>query len=453
MRQQAKENSTRELADFLRHTGPESYHGATTERRGSVPDIDRNVPNTNGKVPMPEQSARSMPSTPVIRSRIPANVQPGPSSPKHVARAPVNRDPDHTTLQLAAFIRTTGPDTDGVPKAPAIAPIIAPTIAPTIEPPITLSTKNMAKPSTNSIHSTGDSSTSGLLKHQHLQRYPPSPSTSTQYGTLVDDYEEEDSDDDYELSLYPGARRKNKSAPPKEESLVDFLRNTAPPEPALPPSPATPKAFKENYTNGTKKKSYSNIKSHEPPPPRAVDIFAATNPSRVMSPIPAAQPAVHPKSSLRPSQHTSDRSFPQPLKVNLPSPRLMPHDDFFSPQRTQSVASRQSSVRYYNDPDEIQSIRTTRTQPRYASSTARDPVSVRSPTTDSLADFLRNTGPADFGAPNPKLVKKSKSGFFKRLLGSNNASEKNGRLSRSGSVSTTTGRFTPIVIPASVRNY
>ena len=51
----------------------------------------------------------------------------------------------------------------------------------------------------------------------------------------------------------------------------------------------------------------------------------------------------------------------------------------------------------------------------------REPVVVRSQTTDSLAEFLRNTGPGDFGSqPPPKAVKKSKSGFFRRLLGGNN---------------------------------
>jgi hypothetical protein len=123
-------------------------------------------------------------------------------------------------------------------------------------------------------------------------------------------------------------------------------------------------------------------------------------------------------------------------------------DDFFSEKRApQSIVSRQSSVRRY-DPDEIQSIRKIPSRiVGMGSSAPREAVAPRSLTTDSLAEFLKNTGPADFGAPVPKVVKKSKSGFFKRLFGGNNSVT---RLQRSESM--TSGRFTPITIPASLRN-
>jgi len=384
-----------------------------------------------------------MPSTPVIRNRRPIQEQPSmPSPTKPVARSPVNRDSDHSTLQLAAFIRTTGPPTSSVAS------------------PVVLGGRNVAdKVTANSVHSNGDSSTSGLLKYQSVQsqRYPPSPSTSTQYGTLVDGDEDDDSDD-YELSMYPGARRKQK-ATPQEESLMDFLRSTGPPEPALPPSPTTPKAFKDRFPNG-KKKSRSNVKSNDPPQPKAVDIFQAAkvNPPRVMSPTPSTRTTGTVKGnyqvggSIRPSLHSNNRSFSSPLNVNVPSPSLMGNDDYFSSPnpRAQSVMSTQSNARRFNDRDEIQSIRTARAPTRLPNSAPREPVSARSQTTDSLAEFLRSTGPADFSPPTGKAVKKSKSGFFRRLWGNNN--EKMGRLSRSGSVSTTGGRYTPIVIPATVRN-
>jgi hypothetical protein len=139
-----------------------------------------------------------MPSTSSIKNRVPATDQPSSPSPSKLsARSPVNRDPDHTTLQLAAFIRTTGPPANGSMASAS---------------PIALGGPGISKKATaNSVHSNGDSSTAGLLKYQQSQRYPPSPSTSTQYGTLVDG--DDESDDDYELSMYPGARRKQKPAP------------------------------------------------------------------------------------------------------------------------------------------------------------------------------------------------------------------------------------------------
>ena len=152
-----------------------------------------------------------MPSTPIMKNPKTTNAPPVPST-RFVPRSPVGSDPEHSTLQLAAFLRTTGPD------EPSVAPI-------------TLGGRNISeKAVANSIHSNGDSSTSGLLKYQSLQsqRYPPSPSTSTAYGPMMDD----DDSDDLELSMYPGARRKQKTMP-KEESLVDFLRNTGPPEPSF----------------------------------------------------------------------------------------------------------------------------------------------------------------------------------------------------------------------------
>ena len=68
---------------------------------------------------------------------------------------------------------------------------------------------------------------------------------------------------------------------------------------------------------------------------------------------------------------------------------------------------------------------------------------------DSLATFLRNTGPSDFVAGPQQLagkqVKKSKSGFLRRFVPGNNPDK--ARVRRSGSVSSG-GRFTPITIPA-----
>src|SRR5208282_4274488 len=105
-----------------------------------------------------------------------------------------------------------------------------------------------------------------------------------------------------------GARRKRKTMP-RGESLADFLRNTGPPEPTLPPSPTTPKVLRDKFTGGVLKRSRSNVKPPEPqmsrsnvkspePQSRGVDIFEAA-PPRVMSPTPssAAIKANQPESS------------------------------------------------------------------------------------------------------------------------------------------------------------
>ena len=407
----------RELSDFLRSTGPESFHGGTTyERRGSLPTahiINRSPPQT---------TIRTMPSTPIMKN--PRNVSTPPLPSKFVPRSPVATDSEHSTLQLAAFLRTTGPNETPVA-------------------PITLSDRNIAeKAMANSIHSNGDSSTTGLLKYQSLQsqRYPPSPSTSTAHGTTFED----DDDEDLELSMYPGARRKHKTIP-REESLVDFLRTTGPPEPVLPPSPTTPKNIRDKFAGGVMKKmSRSNVKSPEPttsrssmksPEPRGVDIFEAA-PPRVMSPTPSGT------STVKPGQQHQ-------LNVNLPSSSLMGSDDYFNENPPQ--LNRRSSIFRKNDPDELESIRKLPSKSEINITAPREPVVIRSQTMDSLAEFLRNTGPADFGAPPPKIIKKSKSGFFRRLLGGSN-NDKNAeaaRIQRSGS---TSGRFTPITIPATVGN-
>ena len=365
-----------------------------------------------------------MPSTPIMKNPRSTNTPPLPST-RFVPRSPVGSDPEHSTLHLAAFLRTTGPN--------------EPTVA-----PITFGDRNMSeKAVANSIHSNGDSSTSGLLKYQSLQsqRYPPSPSTSTAYGTMAD----EDDSDDPELSLYPGARRKRKTMP-KEESLVDFLRSTGPPEPTLPPSPTTPKTLRDKLTGGaTKKTGRSNVKSPEPqmsrsnvrsPEPRAVDIFEAA-PPRVMSPTPSS-------ATIRANQPQSSTSFNQ-LNVNLPSSSLMGSEDYFNNEKSQATRSNVSLNRP-TTPDEFQTIRKIPSRSLTSGVGPREPVVLPSQTTDSLAEFLRNTGPGDFGGQSPpKAVKKSKSGFFRRLWGGNN--DKGARIKRSGS---TSGRFTPIVIPAVV---
>jgi hypothetical protein len=297
----------------------------------------------------------------------------------------------------------------------------------------------------NSVHSNGDSSTAGLLRYQSVnsQRYPPSPSTSTAYGTMLED----DDSDDPELAMYPGARRKQKTLP-QEESLADFLRNTGPPEPSLPPSPTTPKALRDRFGNNNKTRSRANMKSPEPGQPKAVDIFEAARnaPPRVMSPTPSVRTNGTAKGNyqvggqISPPLSTSHHY--KGLNVTLPNSSLM-GDDYFSTRGPRSTISRQSSL--MRDPDEIQTIRRTPSRILANGTGPREPVVARSHTTDSLADFLKNTGPADFGAPAPKAIKKSKSGFFRRLLG---GGEKQAKVQRSESMS---GRFTPITIPANVR--
>jgi len=350
---------------------------------------------------------------------------------KPVPRSPVGTDPDHSTLQLAAFLRTTGPN--GTPVEP-----------------ITLGSRNTApKAVATSIHSNGDSSTAGLLKYQSLQsqRYPPSPSTSTAYGTAEVD-EDEDSDDP-ELSMYPGARRKRRDIP-QEESLADFLRNTGPPEPNLPPSPTTPKNVRDKFTGGVlKKMSRPNVKSPEVPATKAVDIFQAAGvgrggpPPRVMSPTPSTRTT----GTVKQNGPYADYGK---LNVSVPTSSFMGNDDYFTEKNSaRSTTSRQNS----HDPDEISAVRNLPVPNRSLGNNtgAREPVVVPSHTTDSLADFLRNTGPADFGGPPPaKAIKKSKSGFFRRVFFGGGNEEKIAKLQRSGSV--TSGRFTPITIPAVMRN-
>jgi hypothetical protein len=387
---------------------------------------NNNVNINKVSISSPKQSVRTMPSTSMFEPRV--DPPPVPSS-KPIARPAANRDPEHSTLQLAAFLRTTGPTNDASAT------------------PITLASQNISdKAIANSVHSNGDSSTEGLLRYQSArsQRYPPSPSASTQYGTLVDD----DDSEDLELSMYPGARRKQKSAP--QESLLDFLRSTGPPEPALPPSPTTPKALQDRFPNQMRnKKSQTTINRSETPQPKAIDIFAAAKVQRprVMSPTPSVVTTGTVKGNYQVGGALrGNSSFSNPLNVHVPSSSMVSNDDYFS-VRTQSVMSRQSSVRRPTDVEDIQSIRTNNKSIQLGTG-PRDPVAPRSYTTDSLADFLRNTGPSDFDPPAKRVVKKSKSGFLRRLLGGDNTKKK-GRLGRSGS---TSGRYMPIVIPATVKN-
>ena len=262
---------------------------------------------------------------------------------------------------------------------------------------------------------------------------------------------DEGEDSDPELAMYPGARRKRKDVP-REESLADFLRNTGPPEPTLPPSPTTPQNLRDKFTGGaTKKMSRSNVKSPEPPTPtsKGVDIFKAASaarggrpPPRVMSPTPSTLTT----GTVKQGGQYSDYGK---LNVSVPTSSLMSNDDYFNETKpAPSTASRQNS----HGLDEITSV------PKYpvpnrsigSNIAAREPVVVRSHTTDSLADFLRNTGPTDFSGPAPeKAIKKSKSGFFRRVFFGGGNEEKMARLQRSGSAS---GRFTPITIPAVMGN-
>jgi hypothetical protein len=348
-----------------------------------------------------------MPSTPVIRNHHSGDAPPLPS--KFVPRSAVAADPEHSTLQLAAFLRTTGPN------EPPIAPI-------------TLGGRDLGeKAMANSIHSNGESSTAGLLKYQSLQsqRYPPSPSIHETDG----DGDAEDDFDDLELSMYPGARRKRKIQP-KEESIVEFLRNTSPPDNILPPSPTTPKTVRDKFGNGVgKKMGRSTVTSDNRG--KGVDLGNAAryNP-RAMSPVPSQ--AIGPSTlERRPSN-----SFRQ-LTVNVPSSSFLETVDIFR-DAERNMVSRQTDR--FDDLDEIQSVQTL---PRRG--VARDPTMQRSQT-DSLADFLRNTGPPEITPP--QVVKKAKSGFFKRIFGGGNERSPS-KLQRSESSS---GRYTPITIPAMVRN-
>ena len=324
---------------------------------------------------------------------------------KFIPRSPVGSDPEHSTLHLAAFLRTTGPNE------------------------ITVAERNDPKRSTaGSIRSTGESSTVGLLRYQ---RYPPSPSTSTAYGTPPDeDY------DDYELSMYPGARRKQKSAP-QEESLLDFLRSTGPPEFTLPPSPTTPRDVRDKFTAVNKQQSRSNVRTPEPGQVRAIDIFEATGntsrtvPPRVMSPTPSS-------GNLGPLLQSND-PYKQALTVDLPSPSLTREEGLFDEKR-KPVLQPQSSLTHSSS---IQQIR------KLNGVEPRDPTMPHASTTDSLADFLRNTGPKDFGTrSSPKQVKKSKSAFLKKLLGGDSSKG----LKAQGNENTS-GRYTPIIIPVVESNY
>jgi hypothetical protein len=402
------------MAEFLRSTGPESFlGGTTTQRRGSLP-TDKKTPYAN--------SVRSLPSTPVTKHR--KTIAPPVPSPKPVAREPAGTDPEHSTLQLAAFLRTTGPN------EPPVAPI-------------TLGSRKPPKATASSIHST-DTSTVGLLKYQSPQssRFPPSPSTSTAYGTFIDD---DDDEEDLELSMYPGARRKQKSAP-QEESLAEFLRSTAmSPEPNLPPSPQTPKAVRDNFGAGLlKKMSRGNIKSPEPVVPKAMDIFAAANlPAPKLSPSGGidTQGGWQIGGSSRPalqSEKSSGSLNRHHLSVNVPSLH------YNESSRSNGISQNRAA-----GDDDIRVIRKVPSRSLIDGAGPREAVQKRSATTDSLAEFLKNTGPTDFGGVGsdpPKAIKKSKSGFFKRLLG-NNGAQSNG-IQRSGS---TSGRFTPITIPAEAR--
>jgi len=217
--------------------------------------------------------------------------------------------------------------------------------------------------------------------------------------------------------------------------------------------------------------SRSTMRSPEPPmSPRAMDIFdAAKLPQpRVTTPLPGAttngggwqlggtqqsQPmvseksnnSIHARATVKTEKSTGSYKS---LAVNLPSPSLMNSDEFFKstyPPRS-NVSSRQSSVRRPHDIDEIQPIRKTPSR-SIVNAAPREPVATRSVTTDSLADFLKSTGPADFGsggADPPKTLKKSKSGFFRRMFGGANKTPPMPRRSSSG-------RFTPITIPADIR--
>ena len=198
-----------------------------------------------------------------------------------------------------------------------------------------------------------------------------------------------------------------------------------------------------------KKMSRPNVKSPDPvnPGTKGVDIFQAASaarghpPPRVMSPTPSTRTT----GTVKQYGPYSDYGK---LNVSVPTSSLMGQDDYFNEKKSvaaRSTVSRQNT----DDPDEISAVRNVPVPNRALghSTAAREPVVVRSHTTDSLADFLRNTSPADFGGGPPpgKAVKKSKSGFFRRVFFGGGTEEK-AKLQRSGSV--TSGRFTPITIPA-----
>lgn len=278
---------------------------------------------------------------------------------------------------------------------------------------------------------------------------------------------DDDDSDDLEVSLYPGARRKHKDLGPQEESLIDFLRSTGPPESHLPPSPTTPKNVRDKFSTGNsevrKQPSTRNLKSPEPGQRRALDIFEAARvaPPRVMSPTPSVGTLKPVPPPATPYNHTSLSSpnLNQHLTVNFPSPSFT-DDEYFNEKSTHSVSRQNSTIHRssarHDDPDEIQPIRRVQSRSAVNGAAAREAVA-RSHTTDSLADFLKNTDPADFGAAPPtppKAVKKAKSGFFRRLFKGDDITLTNGigngKIQRSGSV--TSGRYTAITIPAVIRD-
>src|SRR5947207_11078139 len=90
--------------------------------------------------------------------------------------------------------------------------------------------------------------------------------------------------------------------------------------------------------------------------------------------------------TVYPNQAESSNSFNQ-LNVNLPSSSLMGSDDYFN-GRTQASRLQTSGALRSRALDDIQTI-----QKHLSQVLPREPV-VRAQTTDSLAEFLRNTGPA-----------------------------------------------------------
>jgi hypothetical protein len=143
--------------------------------------------------------------------------------------------------------------------------------------------------------------------------------------------------------------------------------------------------------------------------------------------------------SPAPSAATAPPAFNH-LNVNLPSTSTP--EDYFPEHRASS-----------HRPDETASINRRQSLRSPTSLGAREPVA-QTERLDSLASFLRNTGPMDFVAGPDQLVekqvKKSKSGFFRRFMPGGNAEKT--KVKRSSSISGGSigggGRFTPITIPA-----
>lgn len=387
-----------EFAEFIRATGPPGVQ---------APPVQPNMGIRRN------QSVRDGPSTapPVLRSKVSASVDQGrPSMGGSVSRARLQArdatvDSKDDNSDLIDFIRR-GPPSSGNPRIPrTVAPFRTTmdsdqmsTAAGGKAMDAQLSDRDMrySAASTNVTEMSAPSvqssvnSQSALLgrKHGGAQSSPfedqdmmPVRKQRRVRDPYALDFSDEEEDDDF--ALEPAPKRK---APPKEESLMDFLNSMPPPTPADPVPfnlPSTqPAASKVQAPK--KKASAPSLMSRF----RQNSAAASTSGSRGGPRSPTSARSL--SSRAGPPSVASNKGSKGyiPIQVNIPT-----GGDLYPGYGSTAVPAVPNMPSQYASQRPSGRVPMKRFEPR-------DAVSVPSRGTSDLADFLKNSEPPP-GAPSP----------------------------------------------------